>query len=764
MIIPRKTLMIAGITVAAVAVVAIGVRLLLKSTGSLDGTFVGAVTDRVEILRDGRGTPLIRATNWGDACFALGYIHAQDRLVMIEYYRALARGRTRELYGKDALLMDRLAFVMGFHRRAGEILERLKSPHRDYLDAYVKGVNLMKDRKYREVVRFTRLPDDPWTAQDVVAILLLVDWSQAFLANRELLFALPERLRTYPIRDIIPEDMLYWYSDAEQKNVFALRELKKIVGDFVGSFSSGFAGHVPASLTHDGMARIIFNLDVPLHLYPSWYPVCFRVGDAELDGVSFSGMPFIFIGRNPSMAFSSFTIKADTQDFHIETIRTLKDSEQYLGAIGWRDFEKPGGAAAPGMLIAARSTERGPVVSDIFAGMYRTDCISIRSMFPGEDYITALFDVPLAGSPAAARMRLANVSSPPRVYLFSSGDNALRVFSGKIPIRLQGAGLFKNQVFNPTWTGVADLSNYSEALGRDVSLSGDSIAEGLPPVMRGSLAYGDETRSQRIRGLAGAGGVLDIVTLQRMLRDTYSVSAAKFVPFFMRMLEKIPVTSARLTRIYFLDWDYHMRKDSVAATIYQTIMIKLVQETLGDECKNEIPGILEHHYYFSDSFLKALEDEKSILFDDITTSAREERRDDIFDRAFLRSMRYLNERRGPIMESWNWGSLHTGHFAVPLVNESAFWSRLFYGMADEPLEGGYTTIYRGTSLPSESFKADVTSCLSGIYDTATGISAASYSYSLNPFSDYFDYRMEYGNFAAFRPNDTRHRIEIRPVK
>ncbi len=218
-------------------------------------------------------------------------------------------------------------------------------------------------------------------------------------------------------------------------------------------------------------------------------------------------------------------------------------------------------------------------------------------MFPGEDYISALFDVPLAGSPAAARMRLANVRFPAGV-LFSSGDNALRVFSGKIPTRLQGAGLFKNRVFNPTWTGVADLSNYSEALGRDVSLSGDSIAEGLPPVMRGSLAYGDESRSQRIRGLAGAGGVLDIVTLQRMLRDTYSVSAAKFVPFFMRMLEKIPVTSARLTRIYFLDWDYHMRKDSVAGDHLPDHHDKACSGTLGDECKNEIPGILEHHFIF----------------------------------------------------------------------------------------------------------------------------------------------------------------------
>ncbi len=756
--------MIAGITAAAIAIVALGIRLLLHSTGSLDGSFAGAVNDRVEILRDGRGTPLIKAANWSDACFALGYIHAQDRLVMIEYYRAMARGRIRELSGDDARLMDRLAAVMGFHRRAGEIVDRLKSPYREYLEAYAKGVNSMKDRKYREIVRFSRLPVDPWTARDVVAILLLADWSQSFLANRELVFALPERLRAFPLRDVIPEDMLYWYSDAEQKNVFALRELKKIVGDFVGSFCSGFACLVPTSLTHDGRERIIFNLDVPLHLYPSWYPVCFRVGGDELDGVSFSGLPFVFTGRTPSMAFSSFTMKADTQDFHIETTRTIKDSTQYLGALGWRDFEMAEASTSPDGAMPVRSTERGPVLSDIFAGMYRTDCISIRTLSPGEDYIAALFDVPLAVSPAAARARLAGVSSPPKAYLFSSGDNALRCFSGKIPVRLPGAGLFKNRVFNPAWMGVADVSNYSEAIGRDVGMIGDSIAEGIPPVMRSGLAYGDESRPERIRTLTGAGGVLDIVALQRVLDDTYSVSAAKFVPFFMRLLEKIPVTSARLTRIYFLDWDCRMRKDSVAATIYQTLMLKLVQETLGDECKNEISGILEHYNYFSDSFLKALEDEKSLLFDDITTVAREERRDDIFDRGFLKSMRYLNERRGPIMENWTWGSLHTGHFAVPLIDESAFWSRLFYGKTDEPVEGGFATVHRGTSLPSENFKADVTSCLSGIYDTGAGAYSASYSYSLNPFSDYFDYRVEYGRFAAFSPDDTRHRIDIRPAK
>lgn len=760
----KKTITIAGVVVLCLAVAAIGARLLLKSTASLDGSFAGAVGQKVEILRDGRGTPRIKAAGWEDAFFALGYVHAQDRLVMIEYYRALARGRIGELYGENAGLMDRLATVMDFHGRAAAIIDRLASPYREYLDAYAKGINLIKDRKYREIVRFSRLPDDPWSSRDVVAILLLLDWSQSYLANRELIFALPERLSAHQMRDVIPEDMLYWYSDSEQKNIFALKELRKTVDEFVGSFNSGFAFLLPNALTHDDKARIAFNLDAPMHLYPSWYPVSFQVGSEELEGVGFAGMPFVFSGRNRAMVFASFTIKADTQDFTIETTRKQKDSDQYLGAFGWRDFEKAEIRLADGARLVVRLTERGPVLSDIFEGMYRTDCISIRTLFPGDDYLAALFEVPFAVSPAGARARLLNVSSPPRTFLFASGDNSLRGFSGRLPARVRGGGALRNRVFNPAWIGAVDLSNYFEAAGRDVSVVGGSFADGTPPVLRDALPYSDENRIARIRELLSGGGGVDAVSIQRVLRDIYSVTASRFVPLYLRLLEKIPVTSARLARIYFLDWDFRMRKDSVAATIYQTLLVKLIQETLGDECKNEITGILEHHQLLSDTFMEALEDERSSLFDDISTPGREERRDEIFDRAFLRSMRYLNERRGPIMENWYWGSLHSGHFTVPLVDERGFWSRMFYGKTDEPIEGGSSTVYRGTALPMENLKAGVTTCFSGIYDETAGAFSASYSNSLNPFSDYFDYRKEYGVFTAFGSEDIRHHTDLRPVK
>ncbi|HPO46394.1 MAG TPA: penicillin acylase family protein [Spirochaetota bacterium] len=758
----KRVLVMAGALVLCVATAALGVRLLLKSTGSMDGSFEAEVGQGVEILRDGRGTPLIKAAGWDDAFFALGYVHAQDRLIMIEYYRALARGRLVELYGPDAALMDRLASAMDFKGRAADMVDSLSAPYKDYLESYAKGINLAKNRKYREIVRFSRLPDDSWSSRDVVAILLLLDWSQSFLANRELIFALPERLSAYRIRDVIPEDMLFWYSDSEQKNIFALKELRKSVEGFVGSFDSGFACLLPAALIHDAKVRMAFNLDAPMHKYPSWYPVRFLVGAEELEGVGFSGMPFIFSGRNRTMEFASFTAKADIQDFYIETTRKQKDSEQYLGAFGWRDFDAADMAGRRGLRI--RSTERGPVLSDNFEGIYRTDCLTIRTVLPGVEYIAALFDVPFAASPAVARARLVDVASPPRAFLFASGEYALRCFSGRLPSRPRGGGAPANRVFNPVWAGVLDISRHFEPAGRDVCVIGDSIGDGAPAALLDALPYNDENRTSRFKDLVSGAGGADVITLQRALRDTHSVTASRFVPLFLRLLEKIPVTSARLARIYFLDWDFRMRKDSVAATIYHTLLVKLIQETLGDELKNEMAGLIEHHHYFSDKFLEAIEDERSPLFDDITTPGKEERRDEIFDRAFLRSMRYLNERRGPIMENWTWGSLHSGRFVVPLVDNDGFWSRMFFGGDEKPLAGGFSTVYRGTPLPMENLKAGVTTCLSGIYDETSATYSVAYSYSINPFSDYFDYRKEYENFAAFGRDDIRHRTDLRPSK
>src|SRR6476646_8364131 len=64
---------------------------------------VAGLSQPVEILRDAYGIPHIYAASLEDAHFALGYVHAQDRLWQMEMSRRIAAGRLSEILGRAGL-------------------------------------------------------------------------------------------------------------------------------------------------------------------------------------------------------------------------------------------------------------------------------------------------------------------------------------------------------------------------------------------------------------------------------------------------------------------------------------------------------------------------------------------------------------------------------------------------------------------------------------------------------------------------------------
>mgnify|MGYP003352655600 FL=1 len=62
----------------------------------------------VDVLRDGYGIPHIYAGSVEDAVFALGFVHAQDRLWQMEMSRRIAAGRVAEILGPAALENDQI--------------------------------------------------------------------------------------------------------------------------------------------------------------------------------------------------------------------------------------------------------------------------------------------------------------------------------------------------------------------------------------------------------------------------------------------------------------------------------------------------------------------------------------------------------------------------------------------------------------------------------------------------------------------------------
>ena len=79
----------------------VGGWVVFRSVPSHEGklTVIG-LTAPVEIRWDDHGVPTIRAGNAHDAYFALGFVHATDRLWQMEAMRRLGAGRLAEVLGE----------------------------------------------------------------------------------------------------------------------------------------------------------------------------------------------------------------------------------------------------------------------------------------------------------------------------------------------------------------------------------------------------------------------------------------------------------------------------------------------------------------------------------------------------------------------------------------------------------------------------------------------------------------------------------------
>ena len=67
---------------------------LRTSLPTIDGTIaIAGLGAEIEVTRDARGVPHILAASRDDAYFALGFVHAQDRLWQMEALRRVGAGR-----------------------------------------------------------------------------------------------------------------------------------------------------------------------------------------------------------------------------------------------------------------------------------------------------------------------------------------------------------------------------------------------------------------------------------------------------------------------------------------------------------------------------------------------------------------------------------------------------------------------------------------------------------------------------------------------
>lgn len=158
---------------------------LRRSVTQYSGSIKAAVSAPVEITFDGRGVPQIWAKTDGDALFALGWLHASERLFQMELVRRLSRGELSEIFGKAAYETDAFQRRIGFARNA--TADEMSPEARAAVQRYVDGVNawIAQASPLPPELVILRLKPRKWVIEDCLAITNYQTWFSHELMDQD---------------------------------------------------------------------------------------------------------------------------------------------------------------------------------------------------------------------------------------------------------------------------------------------------------------------------------------------------------------------------------------------------------------------------------------------------------------------------------------------------------------------------------------------------------------------------------------------------
>ncbi len=147
---------------------------------------------QVEIITDGFGVPHVYGKHQADVVFANGYLHARDRLFLMDAFRMLGQGRITEYLGDVGMAFDPM-FRATFMTAEGEqvadaVARQLPAPTVALLEAYAAGVNayLAELRRgehelppsYRTPLLAALKAEDieDWQPRDTIAVARVMEW------------------------------------------------------------------------------------------------------------------------------------------------------------------------------------------------------------------------------------------------------------------------------------------------------------------------------------------------------------------------------------------------------------------------------------------------------------------------------------------------------------------------------------------------------------------------------------------------------------
>lgn len=301
---------------------------------------------KTEVVRDTANVPHIFGTNDHDTLFALGYVHAQDRLWQMTMLRRTAQGRLSELFGEKTLSIDKVVRRLGIYSAAHNSISALRPSTQLKLNAYAQGVNarlkeINSEALGRGAPEFFIFSNAiaRWSPADSLAIIKLMGLQMSSHLESEVLRArLSLILDNDRLKDILPD---------------VPGPGQAILNDFASLFPT-----LPRLQANENMPQQAFSPFKPIALSgasnawaalpgrsasrgtllandphlsltaPSiWYLARLELETGGVIGGTIPGVPVVLVGRSAHLGWGLTTANIDDTDVYIEKVNPNNPNE-----------------------------------------------------------------------------------------------------------------------------------------------------------------------------------------------------------------------------------------------------------------------------------------------------------------------------------------------------------------------------------------------------------------------------------------------------
>ena len=664
----------------------------------------------VRIDRDAAGVPTINAASDNDAAFALGYVHAEDRLFQMDLQRHYAAGRLAEWFGPPALGSDRMMRTLGLARVAARQFAGLSEEVQAGLRAYAAGVNAyLRDRRTALPPEYylLRADPEPWRPEDTLLWGKLMAWQLAGNYRAEL-------VRARVAARVKPEDLPVLYPAYPDDAPIVLGQLapaldKLPLDALIRQSGGGEADPVRASnnwvvggeRSVSGRPLLANDPHLGFAAPDIWYLADIVTPRHRIVGGTIAGAPMVLIGHNEHIAWGFTNTGGDVSDLFLEKLDPA-DPAKYLTPSGSQPFALRSETIAvrgePAVPITVRSTRHGPVISDAVAGDVTAFvaagyvlALQATYLMDGDRTPQAFWEIDRATDWQSFQRALAKFDAPEQNAVYADTDGHIGFAApARIPIRGKGDGWLPS----PGWTGEYDWTGFIPFDRLPVSLdpASHAIVTANNKIVPDSYPYfltrdwDLPFRAERIAAvLANAPQSLDSSSAIQL--DDYSMMAQRLLPLML----DAPVTSSQAREAVqrLRGWNMRMERAKAEPLIFTAWLRELNRSLLAEKLGGTFEAYWGLHPDVILSILTAHQDWCNTGTNgDVVVVCSEQ-----LANSLERALAQLRESYGADMNGWRWGRAHPAEFRNPVLSRVPMLRQLVE--LSIPADGGADTVNRG---------------------------------------------------------------------